>query len=182
MLEAVRAAVIAPGGEPGAEPVPWEDVRRRFEAERWYWLATTGPAGRPQTRPVLAVWLRDKVYSTTSPAAAKARNLQIRPECSLAARAPGIDIVVEGPAAWVGDRHVAEEVATAYHDKYGWPVTVTDENMFDAPYGAPTAGPPPYRVYEISPRLVYAFGTGDDLGVRSTRFRFTGPDASAKQG
>jgi hypothetical protein len=49
-------------------------------------------------------------------------------------------------------------------------VTITDENMFDAPYGAPTAGPPPYRVYEITPGFVYAFGTSDNLGVRSTRF------------
>jgi len=53
-------------------------------------------------------------------------------------------------------------------------VTITEENVFDAPYGAPTAGSPPYRVYEIVPRFVYALGTGDDLGVRSTRFRFTG--------
>jgi Pyridoxamine 5'-phosphate oxidase len=154
--------------------VSWEEVCQRFAAERWYWLATTRPGGRPHTRPVLAVWLRGKVYSTTSPAAAKARNLRLAPECSMAARAPGIDIVVEGPTSWVNDRAVAEEVGAAYIDKYGWPVTLTDENMFDAPYGAPTAGPPPYRVYEIAPRLAYAFGTGDDLGVRSTRFRFTG--------
>jgi hypothetical protein len=119
------------------------------------------------------VWPNGKVYSTTSPGAAKARNLRLHPECSLAARAPGIDIVVEGPTSWVNDRPLATEVAAAYDDKYSWPVTITDENMFDAPYGAPTAGSPPYRVYEITPRLVYAFGTGDDLGVRSTRFRFT---------
>ena len=174
MQEAVQAAVIATGGEPGTEPLPWEEVHRRFAAERWYWLATTGPGGRPQARPILAVWLRGKVYSTTSPDAAKARNLRLHPECSLAARAPGIDIVVEGPTSWVSGRPVAEDVAAAYGDKYGWPVTITDENMFDAPYGAPTAGSPPYRVYEITPRHVYAFGTGDDLGVRSTRFRFTG--------
>jgi hypothetical protein len=45
--------------------------------------------------------------------------------------------------------------------------------LFDAPYGAPTAGPPPYRLYEITPSVVYAFGTSGDLGVQSTRFRFT---------
>jgi hypothetical protein len=174
MPEAIQATVIATGGEPGTEPVPWEEVRGRFGAEKWYWLATTGPGGRPHARPVLAVWLRDKAYSTTSPGAAKGRNLRLRPECSLAARAPGIDIVVEGPTSWVSDRHVAENVAAAYDDKYGWPVTITEENMFDAPYGAPTAGSPPYRIYEIIPRVVYAFGTGDNLGARSTRFRFTG--------
>lgn len=174
MREAAEATVIATGTAPGAEPLPWEEVSQWFSAERWYWLATTGPGNRPQNRPVLAVWLHDKVYSTTSPGAAKGRNLELHPECALAARASAIDIVIEGPTSWVSDRRVAEDVAAAYGDKYGWPVTLTEENMFDAPYGAPTAGSPPYRVYEISPRLVYAFGTADDLGVRSTRFRFTG--------
>ena len=174
MLEAAEATVIATGTAPGAGPLSWEEVSQQFRAERWYWLATTGPGNRPQNRPVLAVWLGDKVYSTTSPGAAKGRNLELHPECALAARAPAVDIVIEGPTSWVSDRRVAEDVAAAYRDKYGWPVTVTEENMFDAPYGAPTAGSSPYRVYEISPRLVYAFGTADDMGARSTRFRFTG--------
>jgi hypothetical protein len=172
MLEQMHAAVIATGAEPGTEPLPWDEVRRRFEAERWYWVATAGNGGRPHVRPVLAVWLDDKVYSTTSPGAAKGRNLEFRPQCSVAARAPEIDIVVEGRTSWVGDRHLLERVASAYDSKYGWPVTITAEHMFDAPYGAPTAGSPPYRVYEVTPRLVYAFGTSGNLGGRSTRFRF----------
>jgi hypothetical protein len=69
-------------------------------------------------------------------------------------------------------------IASAYDSKYGWPVTITDENMFDAPYGAPSAGPAPYRVYEITPRLVYAFGTSDNLGVRSTRFHLPSTDSA----
>lgn len=112
-------------------------------------------------------------YSRRSRTPARVSDLRLRPQCSLAGRAPGIDIVVEGPTSWVSDRPAAEAVAAAYADKYSWPVTITEEHMFDAPYGAPTAGPPPYRVYEITPRLAYAFGTGDDLGVRSTRFRFS---------
>lgn len=47
-----------------------------------------------------------------------------------------IDIVVEGAASWVDDRNLLEQIATAYDSKYGWPVTITDENMFAAPYGA----------------------------------------------
>jgi Pyridoxamine 5'-phosphate oxidase len=172
MPDDIHASVIATAAEPGTEPFSWDEVRDRFDAERWYWAATTGRDGQPHVRPVLAVWVHGKVYSTTSPGAAKGRNLELRPECSLAARAPAIDIVVEGSTAWVDDRHLLEQVASAYDSKYGWPVTITKENMFDAPYGAPTAGPPPYRAYEITPRLVYAFGTSDNLGVRSTRFRF----------
>lgn len=127
------ASVIASDAEPGAEPVSWEEVRQRFDAERWYWVATAGPDGRPHVRPVLAVWVHDKVYSTTSPGARKGRNLQARPECSIAARAPAIDIVIEDATSWLGDRNLLEQIATAYDSKYGWPVTITDENMFDAP-------------------------------------------------
>ncbi|MGH3165751.1 MAG: pyridoxamine 5'-phosphate oxidase family protein [Trebonia sp.] len=172
MTEKTQATLIATDATPETEPLAWDVVRERFSAERWYWVATAGPGERPQIRPVLAIWLDGKVYSTTSPGAAKGRNLGVRPECSLAARAPAIDIVVEGPASWVSDRHALERVAAAYDDKYGWPLTITGDGLFDAPYGAPSAGPAPYRAYEITPRLVYAFGTSDDLGVRSTRFRF----------
>jgi hypothetical protein len=167
-----RATAIATHAEPGTEPLPWEDVRDWFSSERWYWLGTTGSGGRPHVRPVLAIWLDGKVYSTTSPDAAKGRNLTRHPECSLAARAPAADIVVEGPTSWVTDRRLLEHVAAAYDDKYGWPVTIREDGMFDAPYGAPTAGTPPYRAYEISPRIVYAFGTASDVHLRGTRFRF----------
>ena len=54
--------------------------------------------------------------------------------------------------------------------KYGWPPTVAD-GAFDAPYGAPTAGPPPYEVYEITARTVYGFGTDEEHAPRSTRWR-----------
>ena len=43
-----------------------------------------------------------------------------------------------------------ERIRDAYADKYGWPVTIVGD-AFDAPFGAPTAGPPPYEAYEIVP-------------------------------
>jgi hypothetical protein len=147
-----QPSVIATDAEPGTEPLSWDEVRQRFDAERWYWVATTRPDGQPHVRPVLAVWVGDKAYSTTSPAAVKGRNLALRPGCSLTARAPAIDIVVEGDTSWVEDRQLLERIAAAYDTKYGWPVTITDEGLFDAPYGAPTAGLPPYRPYAITPR------------------------------
>ena len=62
-------------------------------------------------------------------------------------------------------------MADAYRSKYGWPVEIRD-GAFDAPYGAPTAGPPPYVVYEVTPVQVFGFGTSDALGPRTTRWRF----------
>ncbi len=62
-------------------------------------------------------------------------------------------------------------VAEAYRANYGWPVTVTD-GAVDAPYGAPTAGPPPYHLYEITPATVFGFGTAGQFAGRATRYRF----------
>jgi hypothetical protein len=167
----VIAEVIATDAGAGAVPIDWDEAVRLFAAERWYWLATTGGEGHPHLRPMLAVYLDERIYSTTSPAARKGRDLASRPSAALAARAPAIDIVIEGPVAWIDDRQRLERVAEAYRDKYDWPVTVTADLAFDAPYGAPTAGPPPYRVYEVTPTIAYAFGTDNHLGERSTRYR-----------
>lgn len=169
---AVQSRVIASDAPPDTSPLDWNEVRRRFDEERWYWLATSRPDGRAHLRPVLAVAIDDRIYSTTSPAALKGKNLARLGWCSVAARAPALDIVVEGRTAWIDDRKLLETIGAAYGRKYGWPVTVTPEGLFDAPYGAPTAGPPPYAVYEITPASAYAFGTDNQLGVRSTRFRF----------
>jgi hypothetical protein len=37
---------------------------------------------------------------------------------------------------------------------------------------APTAGPPPYHPYEITPATVFGFRTADEYGGRATRYRF----------
>jgi Pyridoxamine 5'-phosphate oxidase len=166
---AVVAEAIAAGA---AAPIDWDEAGRLFGAERSYWVATTSDDGRPHVRPVLAVWVDGRVYSTTSPAARKGRDLASRPSAAFTASAPAMDIVIEGPVTWICDPERLERVGAAYQDKYSWPVTVVGE-AFDAPYGAPTAGPPPYRVYELTPAVAYAFGTDSNLGERSTRFRFS---------
>ena len=170
-LEAM-AEVIAIGAAANATPIDWGDVASLFAAERSYWVATTSDDGRPHVRPVLAVWVDGRIYSTTNPAARKGRNLTSRPSAVLTARAPTMDIVIEGPIAWIYDPQRLRRIGEAYQDKYRWPVTVVG-NAFNAPYAAPTAGHPPYRVYELTPTVAYAFGTDNNLGERSTRFRFS---------
>ncbi len=70
-------------------------------------------------RPVLAVWVDERICSTTNPAARKCRNLTSRPSAALTARAPTIDIVIEGPIAWIDDRQRIRRVGKTYQDKYG---------------------------------------------------------------
>ncbi|HXW82214.1 MAG TPA: hypothetical protein VEJ84_22135, partial [Acidimicrobiales bacterium] len=90
---------------------------------------------------------------------------------SIAILADDMHIVIEGTASPVDDGTTLDEVAAAYRAKYNWPVTVV-EGGFEAPYAAPAAGPAPYEPYQMTPTVVYGWGTGDSIGARHTRWRF----------
>jgi nitroimidazol reductase NimA-like FMN-containing flavoprotein (pyridoxamine 5'-phosphate oxidase superfamily) len=161
---------ISGDGTPPTTPLPWSEAQRRLAGAQTYWLATTGPSG-PHVRPVLAVWADDALHTTSSPAARKARNLAADERCSFSITADSVDVVLQGRATKVVDADHLQRVADAYDTKYGWPATVSGA-AFDAPYGAPTAGPPPYVVYEITPTVVFGFGTDEEHAPRSTRWTF----------
>jgi nitroimidazol reductase NimA-like FMN-containing flavoprotein (pyridoxamine 5'-phosphate oxidase superfamily) len=164
-------ACIATEASKGTAAIPWEEARAHLAEARSYWLATIHPKGHPHVRPVLAVWLGGRLYSTSNPTARKGRNLAHDHRCVLTARTEALDVVVEGYAAKVSEGGLLQRVADAYITKYEWPVVVRN-GAFEAPYGAPTAGPPPYEVYEIKPEVVYGFGTDDAWAARSARWTF----------
>jgi nitroimidazol reductase NimA-like FMN-containing flavoprotein (pyridoxamine 5'-phosphate oxidase superfamily) len=165
------AGVITTGAPEGRDPLAWAVARDRLADERFYWLATVHPGGRPHVRPVLAIWMDGNLHTTSNPAAQKGRNLEREGRCSFTVSTPGLDLVVEGTAAAVIDAALLQRVAAEYFAKYQWPAEVKD-GAFDAPYGAPTAGPPPYRVYQIVPEVVFGFGTDDPFAPHSTRWQF----------
>src|SRR5437867_2390994 len=149
-----------PSNRDHPSPTPWAQAQRRLEQGQWYWLATVRPDGRPQVRPVLAVWLNGALYFVAGEATRKARNLARNSRCVITVSTEDTHLVVEGEAAKVHDRIKLDHVAAAYASKYGWRVTVRG-GTFDAEYGAPTAGPPPYDVYELTPATVFGFGTDE---------------------
>jgi hypothetical protein len=153
-----------------AEVLEWAEAAQRLAAQRYYWVATVSARGQPQVRPVLAVRLGSAMYTTSKPTARKARNLGSNPRCSLIADSGDIHLVVEGVATPVSDAGTLDAVA-AYREKYDWPVVV-ESGLFDAPYGVPTAGPPPYQLFEVRPTAVFAFVAGGDFGPASTRWLF----------
>lgn len=153
-------------------PLPWSEARKRLVNGSCYWLATTCvDDGSPHVRPVLAVWVSGALHTTTSARAGKAAALAAGARCSLSVSTDGIDLVYEGDAVRVDDADALGRIGAAFADKYSWPVKVRD-GAFDAAYGAPTAGPPPYEVYALRPAKVFAFGTDDAFAARSTRFTF----------
>lgn len=154
--------------------IPWDVARDRLADSQLYWWATTRPGGQPHVRPVLAVLIDGVLYSTTNRHTRKARNVEANTRCACSTSTEEIDFVVEGLAEPVTDRGTLERIADAYHAKYGWPVTLRD-GAFYAPYGAPTAGPPPYRPYALVPDLILGLGTAEGYAMRSTRWRFSLP-------
>jgi nitroimidazol reductase NimA-like FMN-containing flavoprotein (pyridoxamine 5'-phosphate oxidase superfamily) len=169
-VEPRTADAISGDATPPTAPMPWSEAQRRLAGATFLWFATSA-GGRPHVRPVLAVWVDGKLHTTSSPRARKARNLADDDRCSFSVTADSVDVVYEGTATRVTDPDHLQRVADAYRDKYDWPPTVVD-GAFDAPYGAPTAGPPPYQVYEVVPSVVFAFGTDEDHAPRSTRWSF----------
>jgi hypothetical protein len=157
----------------GREPttLPWAAVLDHFGHADGIWLVTLDQGGNPRPRPVFAVVAEDAVHVSSSPAAQKARNLGQDARCALGAHTDDFDLVLEGTGRRVTASAALERVAAAYRDRYGWPVTVVDDAM-DAPFGAPTAGPPPYAVFRIEPTRAYAIGITEDTNYLSTRYTF----------
>ncbi|AKH81282.1 hypothetical protein AA958_02815 [Streptomyces sp. CNQ-509] len=156
----------------GAAATPWPDARRELETAATFWLTSVRPEGRPHVTPLIGVWLDGAVYFGTGAEERKARNLAANPHCIVStggsALDEGLDVVVEGDAAQVRDRALLGRVADAYTAKYGRHVT-SPEGTF---HGLPEAirrgeGP---LVFEVTPRVAFAFAKGEPFG--QTRYRF----------
>ena len=174
------------------DTTPWATASARLETpekDRTYWLATVRPDGRPHVRPILGLWLDDAFYFITGETTRKAKNLHANPQCVLTASSlalPALDVIIEGDAVKVTDHHKVQQVVDASASRLHWPLTVGDGGVFGP--NAPTAGPPPYAVFELTPTTVVGLpgiaGTEEGEGAAGsfspTRWRFqAATDASA---
>jgi PPOX class probable F420-dependent enzyme len=134
------------------------------------WLATINPDGSPHVTGVGALWADGRFWFETGQDTRKGKNLARDPRCTLSVAAQDFDLVVEGEAAVVTDPAVVADLAARWAAE-GWPARVDDSGMaLTAEYSAPSAGPPPWHVYRLTPRTATAVGTVDPGGA--TRWRF----------
>ena len=166
----------------GAPLIPWRSVRERLEQgftqvpgsggpdRHTCWLATVHPDGRPHVMPLGVNWMDGAFYFSTGATTRKAKNLTHNPQCVITVATHDFDIVVEGTAMRVTDPALVARIARIYQAE-GWPATVSDDGIsLRADYSAPSAGPPPYIVYEVTPETVFALGTAEPYGATSFRF------------
>ena len=157
----------------GHGPIPWSRAERQLEAsvgslEIHFFLATVRPDGRPHAAGIGALWVDGKFYIVSGPGTRKSRNLAEQPACVISVALPDMDLVVEGTARKVTDEPTLQRLAKAY-DAQGWPATV-ENGAFTAPYSAPSAGPPPWDLYEITPTTAFGVTTGEPHGAMRWRF------------
>jgi hypothetical protein len=153
-------------------PIPWSRVLEALEAgtqrNETSFLATTRPDGRPHLAGVGAVWDDGKVYFVSGAGTRKSRNVAHNPNCAISLSLPDLDLVIEGVAQRVTDDDTLHRLAKRYADG-GWPARVVD-GAFTYDYSAPSAGPPPWDLYAITPATIFGVLAAEPGGA--TRWRF----------
>ena len=158
----------------------WDDVRRALETpltqapgtggpdHHTFWLATIDADGRPHMTGVGAYWVDGRYWFTGSPGSRKIRNIERDPRCALGVATAGYDLTLEGRATRVTDESQLQRLAAVFAEG-GWAPTVADGG-FTHEFSAPSAGPPPWHLYEFTPEDVYAVATKEPGGA--TRWTF----------
>jgi hypothetical protein len=109
-------------------------------------------------------------YFTTGESTRKGRNLARDPRCTLAISTDEFDLAVDGDAARVEDPELVADLAGRWAAG-GWPASVdATGTALTAEYSAPSAGPPPWLVYRITPRQATVVLSAAPGGA--TRWRF----------
>ncbi|MGH3558754.1 MAG: pyridoxamine 5'-phosphate oxidase family protein [Mycobacterium sp.] len=162
----------------GTPPIGWERVRDTLASDitqapgtggpdrHTLWLTTINPGGTPHVTPIGFVQIDGAWYFSSGPATRKSRNIAANPRCVVSVATNPFDLVVEGNVERVTDAEELRSVAAEFN-KHGWPAQVEGDAL-TAEYNAPSAGPPPWHVYRVTPVTVYAFGTAEPYGA--TRF------------
>ena len=152
----------------GNRPIPWSRAERQLKDATGdlaihFFLTTVRPDGRPHVAGIGALWVDGRFWFVSGPDTRKSRNVAEHADCVISVALPDLDLAVEGVARQVTDESTLQRLAKHYDDQ-GWPATVKD-GAFTAPYNAPSAGPPPWNLYEMTPRRAFGVATAEPSGA-----------------
>ncbi len=166
----------------GSPQLDWTRIERRLDQglteapgtggpdRHTCWLATINRDGSPHITGVGALWHDFAFWFETGDGTRKGKNLARDPRCTLSVAAHEFDLVIEGEAQKVTDPSTVAAMAARWA-AVGWPARVDDSGQaLTAEYSAPSAGPPPWSVYRLTPRTATAVATVEPGGA--TRWRF----------
>ena len=134
------------------------------------WLATVNADGSPHLNGIGALWQDGCFWFETGERSRKARNVARDPRCSLSVALREFDVVIDGDVARVTDPATVADLARRWAAG-GWPAEVDESGIaLTAPFSAPSAGPPPWHVFRITPRRATALRTVEPGGATSWTF------------
>src|SRR3954454_23137489 len=134
------------------------------------WLTTLDADGSPHVTGVGALWVDGAWWFETGRSTRKARNLARDPRCTLAVATHEFDLVVAGTADVVTEPDTVAAMAGRWAAD-GWPCRVDDSGTaLTAEFSAPSAGPPPWHVYRITPVSATALATVEPGGATTWSF------------
>ena len=138
---------------------PWSLAETRLknpEKPRTYWLATVEPDGSPHVMPLIGLWHDRALYFVSGEKTRKGKNLAREPRCVVTTGTttlPSIDLIIEGRAKRITDEAALKAIVAVYRTTMEWPLEVKDGRVVGP--NAPTAGPPPYAVFRVTPSKVF---------------------------
>jgi Pyridoxamine 5'-phosphate oxidase len=166
----------------GLPVLDWADIEARLEQgvsqapgtggpdRHTSWLATINRDGSPHVTGVGALWDQGAFWFETGEQTRKGRNLSRDPRCTLSLATHQFDLVVEGVADKVADPAIVAAMAGRWNAA-GWPARVDETGLaLTADFSAPSAGPPPWKVYRLAPRQATALGISEPGGATCWRF------------
>lgn len=146
--------VIPDYGIPESEDglLSWERTSGRLGEATNYWVATSGPTGKPHAVPVQGAWIGGALYFGGGPDVKWVRNLRSDPRVSVHLESGDDVVILEGKVERAGEpESLMAEIADVYEKKYGY------------------RHPPPF--WTLRPRVAFAW---TDFAKDPTRFRFAG--------
>jgi hypothetical protein len=166
----------------GLPPVDWARIQSRLDAgvtqgpssggpnRHTCWLATINRDGSPHVTGIGAIWVDGAFWFETGEGTRKAKNIARDARCTLSVATDEFDLVVEGTADQITDPPTVAAMAARWAAE-GWPARVDETGRaITAEFSAPSAGPPPWFVYRLTPHTATALATVEPGGA--TRWRF----------
>ena len=166
----------------GTPLLDWDRIETRLDAgvdqapgtggpdRHTCWLATVNADGSPHLTGIGALWVNGTFWFETGDRTLKARNIERDPRCTLSVATQEFDLIVEGDARKITDPPTVAAMAERWAAG-GWPARVDDTGIaLTAEFSAPSAGPPPWFVYQLTPHTATALLTVEPGGA--TRWTF----------
>jgi len=115
------------------------------------WLATINRDGSPHVTGIGALWVDGAFWFETGAGTRQGKNLARDPRCTVSVAPHDFDLVIDGEARMVTDASTVSAMAERWAAA-GWPARVDETGLaLTAEFSAPSAGPPPWFVYRVTP-------------------------------